>query len=104
MGDRECSVYLSVKGFEKQIVELCANPKYGMARRMLVLGLGRIRGSDAEEAAVELLNDEDVKLHAIGVLGKMKSKRALFDLERLLTDKRPAVRKEARKAIAKIMR
>jgi len=95
---------VSVKGFEKQIVELCANPKYGMARQMLVLGLGRFRGSDAEEAAVELLNDEDVKLHAIGALGKMKSKRALFELERLLTDRRPAVRKEARKAITQIMR
>jgi HEAT repeat protein len=94
---------VSVKGFESQIVELCRNPRYGMARQMLVLGLGRFRTSEAEEAAVELLDDEDVKLHAIGALGKMKSKRDLFELERLLTDKLAAVRKEARKAITKIM-
>ena len=71
---------------------------------MLVLGLGRFRSSEAEEAAVELLNDEQVRIHAIGALGKMKSKRALFELEKLLTDKRAAIRKEARKAITKIMR
>jgi hypothetical protein len=34
----------------------------------------------------------------------MKSKRALFELEKLLTDKRAPIRKEARKAITKIMR
>jgi HEAT repeat protein len=43
-------------------------------------------------------------MHAIGALGKMKSKLALFQLEKLTTDKRGEVRKEARKAITKIMR
>ena len=95
---------VDVKGFEKQIIELCGNPKYGMARQMLVLSLGRLRKPQAEEMAVELLNDEEVKLHAIGALGTIKSKRALFELERLLTDKRAVIRKEARKAITKIMR
>lgn len=95
---------VDVKGFERQIVELCRNPKYGVARQMLVLGLGRFRSSEAEETAVELLNDEQVQVQAIGALGKMKSKRALFELEKLLTDKRAAIRKEVRKTITKIMR
>src|SRR5207245_2484612 len=95
---------VDVKGFEKQIIELCRNPKYGMARQMMVSNLSRLHDSQAEEAAVELLNDEDIKLHAIGALGTMKSKRSLFELERLLTDRRAVIRKEARKAITKIMR
>lgn len=96
---------VDVKGFEKQIVEVCRNPKYGIARQMMVLGLGRLRQHpEAEETAIELLSDEDVKLHAIVALGKVKSKRALFELEKLLADKRAAIRKEARKAITKIMR
>jgi hypothetical protein len=95
---------VDVGGFEEQIIELCRNPKYGMARQMLVLGLGRLPSPEAEETAVELLRDEQVQTHAIGALGKRKSKRALFELERLLSDKRSAVRKEARKAITKIMR
>lgn len=95
---------VDVKDFEKQIIELCRNPKYGTARQMIVLGLGRVRDPEAEETALDLLNDEDVKLHAIVALGKMKSKRALFELEKLIADKRAAIRKEARKAITKIMR
>jgi len=95
---------VEVKGFEAQIIELCRNKKYGAARQMLVLGLGRFRSSEAEQTAVELLNDRQVQLHAIDALAKMKSKRALFDLEKLLTDDRAAIRKEARKAITKIMR
>ncbi len=95
---------VDVKGFESQIIELCRDVKYGSARQMLVLGLGGLRRSDAEQAAIGLLNDEQVNLHAISALGKMKSKHALFALESLLSDKRAAIRNEARKAIAKITR
>jgi len=95
---------VDVKGFERQIIPICRNPKYGAARQMLVLGLWRLHSSEAEEAALDLLNDEQVKIHAIGALAKMKSKRALFELEKLVTDKQAAIRKEARKAITKIMR
>lgn len=95
---------VDVKGFEKQIIGLCRTPKYGIARQMVVLGLGRVRDPEAEDAALDLLNDEDVKVHAIIALGEMKSRRALFELERLLNDKRANIRKEARKAIIKITR
>lgn len=95
---------VDVGGFEKQIIELCRNSRYGRARQMIVFGLGRLRDPQAEETALELLADEDVKLHAIIALGKMKSKRALFELERLLPDKSPGISREARKAITKIMR
>lgn len=95
---------VDVKGYEKQVIELCRNQKYGKARQMVVLGLGRLRSAEAEEAALDLLNDEQVTIHAIIALGKMKSKRALFQLEKLVADKRALIRKEARKAITKIMR
>lgn len=71
---------------------------------MIVWGLGRFRDDQAEETALDLLSDEDVKLHAVIALGKMKSKRALFQLEKLLRDKRAVIRKEARKAITRISR
>jgi HEAT repeat protein len=93
---------VSVEGFEGEIIKLSNNPKYGVARQMIVLSLGRMGSSEAEEAALSLLKDEDVKLHAIVALGDMKSQRALPELEKLLKDKRPAIRKETRKAVAKI--
>ena len=93
---------VDVEGFERQIIELCRNPKYGMARQMVVLGLGRLRSSEVEETALGLLGDEQVQLHAIGALREMRSKRALIDLEKLTKDKRAHIRKEARKAISTI--
>ena len=95
---------VDVKGFESEIISLTRNSKYGIARQMLVMGLYRLHSTEAEGTALDLLSDEDVKVHAIIALGKMKSKRALFHLEKLLADKRPLIRKEARKAITKIMR
>jgi hypothetical protein len=95
---------VDVTGFERQVIELCTDPRCGDARQMVVLGLGRLRSPEAEEAAVELLYDEGVQLHAIIALGKMKSRRSLFELEKLLTHKRAAIRKDARSAITKIMR
>jgi len=63
---------VGAKGFERQIIELCRNPKYGAARQMVVLGLGRLRSSEAEEMALGLFSDEQVQIHAVIALGKMK--------------------------------
>jgi HEAT repeat protein len=98
------SQLFDVGGFEKQVIELCRPAKYGRARQMIVFGLGRLRDPSAEETALALLTDQDVRLHAIVALGKMKSQRALFELERLIPDKSPGISREARKAITKIMR
>jgi hypothetical protein len=95
---------VDVEGFEQKIIELSKNSKYGMARQMLVLGLGRFHDNKAEDAAIEMLKDEIVRLQAIGALAAMQSKRALPELEKLLKDKKAVIRKEARKAIAKITR
>jgi hypothetical protein len=64
---------VDVKGFEKQVIEVCKNSRYGAARQMIVLGLGRFSERDAEDAAIDLLNDSQVQIHAIGALAKMKS-------------------------------
>lgn len=95
---------VDVKGFENQIIELCRNPVYGMARQMLVLGLNRFGSTEAEDTALQLLHDESVELHAVIALGKMKSRRALPELKKLLTEKRAVVRREARRAITNIAR
>jgi HEAT repeat protein len=71
---------------------------------MIVFGLNRIRDPRAEDAAISLLDDEDVKLHAVITLGKMKSKKALPLLEPLPASRRAGITKEARKAIRKITR
>ena len=93
---------VSVKGFEEQIVGLASDSRYGMARQMIVLSLGRMRTREAENLAVELLDDEDVKIQALSALRKMGTERSLHRLEGLLTDKRALIRKAVRKTITKI--
>lgn len=95
---------VDIKGFESQVLALCSNPGYGAARQMIVAGLSRIRSTKAEEVAIHLLDDKDVVLEAAIAVGKMKSRQALPQLERLLSDEVPIVRREARKAIANISR
>jgi hypothetical protein len=95
---------VDVNGFEREIIKLCRNAQYGMSRQMLVMALDHLDHPEAEETALDLLDDENVRIHAIIALGKMKSKRSLFHLEKLLTDKQASIRKEARRAITKIMR
>lgn len=95
---------VDVTGFEKEFIRLARNKKYGTARRVLILRLSKFHDPEAEEAALDLLEDEEVRLCAITTLSNMKSKRALFLLEKLLTHEKSSIRKEARKAITNIMR
>ena len=95
---------VDVTGFEPEIIKLCRNARYGMSRQMLIMALAHMDHPEVEETALDLLDDESVRMHAIIALGKMKSQRSLFHLEKLLTDKQLSIRKEARKAIRKIMR
>jgi HEAT repeat protein len=69
-----------------------------------VWSLDRLRHPEAETTAIDLLDDEDVRLHAIIALGKMKSKRAVSKIETFSTSKAPGIGREARRAITKIMR
>ena len=91
---------VTIKGFEKQILDLCRDRRNGQARQMLVRSLGRLNIVEAEQAALELLNDDQVRLHAISALRVMKSKAALPELEVLSSGEVPAIRREALKAIA----
>jgi hypothetical protein len=93
---------VDVSGFEDQIISLCLDSKYSTARQMLVMSLPRFKDTQAENAALQLLNDEAVQMHAIIALGKMRSRRALPKLDVLLNDKKAPIRRVARKAIASI--
>jgi HEAT repeat protein len=90
---------VDVTGFEKEIVELVKDDKFGRARQMLVITLGKIGGRDAEDVAISALQDKDLVLHAIDALGAMHSVRAVSPLKELLHHNKPAVRKAAKKAL-----
>ena len=66
---------------EKELIELSSNKKYGTGRQMLVLSLGEYKSDLSINCLVSLLNDEDVRGHALQVLGKCGKPEVLSDIE-----------------------
>ena len=85
-----------------ELIALALDPKYGASRRMVVLGLGRLRLESAELALIDLLQDEEVVGQAVMALGRLRSKRAVPALTSLLDHPTPWIRTEARKALARV--
>jgi len=78
------------------------DPGFGKARQMVVLGLARSKDPGVVSLLIELLDDEDVAAHAAMALGKLKANEARPALERQLESPQPLVRREAKKALAKL--
>lgn len=85
-----------------EIVDLLREKRHGQSRQMLALALGKMKDPRAVDVLLELLGDEDVAGHAIMALGRLKAKKARAKIESFLTHPKAWVRKEAKKAIAKI--
>ena len=86
------------------IVGLIRDKTYGKAREMLVVALGNMKSPDVKYTLIELVDDEDLAGYAIMALGKLKCKEARPFIERFLTHPKSWVRKEAKKALARIDR
>ncbi|HEY2460622.1 MAG TPA: HEAT repeat domain-containing protein [Candidatus Acidoferrum sp.] len=87
-----------------EIIEIVSNPENGTARRMFVLALGKIRDPRSVPVLIKLLEDQQVAGHAIVALRKLRAPEALNHLERFVDHPMAWVRKEAKKAIASIMK
>lgn len=85
-----------------ELVDLARDRKYGRARQMVVLSLGKSKRPEAVPVLLGLVDDPDVGGHAITALGRLKAPAARDALERKLDDQRAWVRREARKALAKL--
>ncbi|NIK80455.1 hypothetical protein FHS15_005645 [Paenibacillus castaneae] len=65
------------------ILELCKNPRYGIARQMLMGTLAKMKTKEAYEVLIDCFNDETVRGHAIEAIGKFGDIRAIPLLEKL---------------------
>ena len=66
---------------EKELIELSSSKKYGTGRQMLVLSLGEYKSDLSLNCLVSLLNDEEVRGHALQALGKCGNPEVLSDIE-----------------------
>jgi len=85
-----------------ELIELARDRRYGRARQMVVVGIGKSKDPRALGVLVELLDDADVSGHAVKALGRLKAPEARPALELMLSDPRAWVRREAKKALARL--
>ena len=85
-----------------EMVTLATDRRYGTARQMIVLGLGRLPSNSAEQVLIDLLEDDQVADHAIMALGRRRATRAVAAITPLLRHPKPWVRNEAVKALRRI--
>jgi hypothetical protein len=93
---------LAAETIAEEMIRLAADLRYGKARQMVVLGLGKLKGARVVNALMSLLGDEAVEGHAVMSLGKLRAKEARPRLETLLHHPQTWLRKEAKKALARI--
>jgi HEAT repeat protein len=84
------------------MIVLATDQRYGKAREMVVLGLGKLKDARVVDVLLNLLADEEVVGHAVMALGKLRARTARARIEPLLKHPKPWVRKEAKKALANI--
>jgi HEAT repeat protein len=85
-----------------ELVELASDSRYGRARQMIVLALGKSKRPEAVQVLMGLVDDPEVDGHAISALAKLKAPAAREAFESKLDDERAWVRREARKALTKL--
>ena len=89
-------------GVVESIVSLVRDKQHGKSREMLALALANMRCETVLPVLVELLEDKQVAGHAVIALGKLKAKGVRPLIEPFLQHKEAWVRREAKKALAKI--
>jgi len=96
--------YLYSDSYFEQIKEISTDKNNGMSRQMFVLALGKTKKhkSESEKLLLELTFDNQVALHAVIALGKLKLSNSIERLTELTTDKNKTIKKEAIKALKKI--
>lgn len=89
---------------EQELITLSENKKYGTGRQMLVLSLGCYKTDSSIKCLRGLLQDEEVRGHALRALGKCGNAEVLPDIEKYCDSDNRWIRKEALNAADKIRR
>jgi HEAT repeat protein len=88
----------------ESILSIIQDKENGMSRQMFVAALGKVKSEKAESILIKLLDDEEITLHALEALGRMKSKKAKEKIAILANHPKAAIKKEAQKSLRQILR
>lgn len=88
----------------EDLMRLARERRYGRAREMVVLALGKLKDPRAADVLLYLLEDDEVVGHAVSALGKLRVAKARSRIEPLVEHPKAWIRQEARKALLRIDR
>ena len=98
----DCIYRIRSKIFVKEYLDIVSNRVFGRNRQMIVLLLGKLKEERAIPILIDLLEDEEVRLHAICALGEFKRKDFRCYFERFQNSTHPGWRKYANAALKKL--
>ena len=90
------------KNYVKDYLTIVADHRFGYGRQMIVLLLGKLKEKSAISTLIDLLEDEEVRLHAICALGDFKCEEFRCYFERFQDSTHPGWRKYAKAALKKL--
>lgn len=98
----DCLYQIRSKKYLDAYLDIIQNPRFGRNRQMLILLIGQWKVEKAIPILIQLLEQEDVRLHAISALGDFKREEFRCYFERFEKAKHSGWRKYARIALKKL--
>lgn len=98
----DCIYQIRSRNFVKEYLDIVSNRIFARNRQMIILLLGKLREESAIPILIDLLEDEEVRLHAICALGEFKREEFRCHFERFQNSTHPGWRKYAKIAINKL--
>jgi len=84
----------------EDVLRIVQDKQNGRSRQMFVLSLGKFKSNATiEDTLITLLQDDDVALHAIKALRKLRSKKAIPEIKRLYNHSNKVVRQLAEETV-----
>lgn len=98
------TIYTTITKDDVESILLIVQDKTnGISRQMFVAALGKVKTKKVENVLINLLDDDEVIAYALEALGRMKSKKAKDKISALANHPKALIRKEALKALKKVM-
>ena len=98
----DCLYQIRSKKYIADYLKIISNSSYGQDRQMIILLIGKLKVEAAIPILIALLEDEEVRLHAIVALGDFKREEMRPYFERFQNSSHPGWRKYARAALKKL--
>ena len=98
----DCIYEIRSGKYVKEYIDIVSNKTFGINRQMIILLLGKLKEESAVPVLVRLLEDEEVRLHAICALGEFKREDFRCYFERFQDSTNPGCRKYAKAALKKL--